>query len=122
MKVEVIGVYPVDEAHETCHLIELLVEGEGEFEVGSINQPDPSRPTLDWQVPYDEYRLAPEGDSGEPLDLRHAVDLHGQIRLAFYFHYLSPAEPLWTPAGPVALPPVTPMPGRLRFMKYEPPC
>jgi hypothetical protein len=50
------------------------------------------------------------------------VDVHGHIRLALFLHYLSPTEPLRTPAGPVALPPVTPMPRRLRFMKYEPPC
>jgi hypothetical protein len=121
MKVEVIGVYPVDEAHEPCHLIELLVEGEGAFEVGAITQPHPTRPKSDWQVAYDEYRLTPEGDSGEPLDL-HPLRLHGQVRVAFYFHYLSPTEPLWTPAGLVVLPPVTPRPQRLGFMKYDAPC
>jgi hypothetical protein len=121
MKVKVIGVHPVQEAPEPCHLIELLVEGEGEFEVGSITQPDPTRPSSDWQVAYDEYRLAPDGASGEPLGLA-PVDLRGEVRLAFYFHYLSPGEPLQTPAGPAALPPVTPMPHRLGFMTYESPC
>jgi hypothetical protein len=121
MKVKVIGVHPVEEAREPCHLIEFLVEGEGEFEVGSITQPNPSQPKANWQVAYDEYRLAPDGSSGEPLGLG-PVDLRGQVRLAFYFHYLSLNEPLSTPAGPVALPPVTPMPHRLGFMKYDPPC
>jgi hypothetical protein len=121
MKVEVIGVYPVDEAHEPCHLIELVVEGEGAFEVGSITQPNPTRPSSDWQVAYDEYQLAPDGSSGEPLGMA-PVELHGPVRLAFYLHYLSPTELLQTPAGLVALPPVTPMPRRLGFMKYESPC
>jgi hypothetical protein len=112
MKVMVIGVHPVAEAPEPCHLIELVVEGEGAFAVESIIQPDPTMPAANWQVPYDEYRLAPDGYSGEPLNFA-PVDLHGQVRLAFYFHYLSPTEPLWTPAGAVALPPVTPMPRRL---------
>lgn len=121
MKVMVIGVHRVDEAPEPCHLIELLVEGEGEFAAGSITQPNPTIPEANWQVPYDEYRLAPDGRSGEPLGFA-PVDVHGHIRLALFFHYLSPTEPLRTPAGPVALPPVTPMPRRLRFMEYEPPC
>jgi hypothetical protein len=121
MKVKIIGVHPVQEAAEPCHLIELLVEGEGKFKVGSITQPNPTRPRSDWQVAYDEYRLVPDGSSGEPFGFA-PVELRGPVRLAFYFHYLSPNEPLQTPAGPVALPPVTPMPLRLGFMKYDPPC
>jgi hypothetical protein len=121
MKVTVIGVYPVAGAPEPCHLIELEVEGVGEFAVGSITQPAPTQPEANWQVPYDEYCLAPDGHSGEPLGFA-PMDLRGHVRLAFYFHYLSPSEPLRTPVGLVTLPPVTPMPDRLKFMKYDPPC
>lgn len=120
MKITIIGVHPVGKAPEPCHLIELVVEGTGELVVGSITQPQPELSRENWQAPYDEYRLAPDGRSGEPLGFA-PVDVHGQLRMAFFFHFLSLTGPLWTPVGPVALPRVTPRPRRLRFMMYEPP-
>jgi hypothetical protein len=120
VKVDVIGLHPVEEAEESCHLVEIQVTGDGVFEAGSITQPDDSLPEANWQVPYDEYQLSPDGTSGSALDLAR-VDVPGTLRLAFFFHHLNTEAPLQTPAGPVRLPMPSPRPARLRFITYEAP-
>ena len=40
MRVEVIGVYPVYESEEPCHLVEVVTSGSGVFDVAAITQPD----------------------------------------------------------------------------------
>ena len=105
MKLSVVGVHRVPEAAEPCHLIELLIEaGSESLDIDSITQEVPGQDRADWQAPYDERVLAPDGS-----------------RVAFFFHYLEPNRPLLTQAGPIPLPGETPIPERLRFMKYEEP-
>jgi hypothetical protein len=73
-------------------------------------------------VPYDEKLLDAAGE--------HVVaDLFGywgiwphQTRVAFFFHYLRPNEPLQTPFGQVELPRPTDRPKRLNILEYEQPC
>jgi hypothetical protein len=40
----VIGCYPVDEAPEPCHLLELLATDSPGFDIGAITQEDPTGP------------------------------------------------------------------------------
>ena len=121
--VQVVGVYPVD-APEPCHLVELRVSGsEGRFDVSQFTQED-DRPRIDWQVAYAEKLLDASGDSIEwalwngPGD---EVPWSGDLRLAFFFHYLDFARPLRTPFGPVDLPAPSPLPDRLAHVEYEEP-
>jgi hypothetical protein len=104
-KFSVVGVYPVD-APEPCHMIEIQVDPSGEsIDFGKITQEDPAQPQSNWQVAWHEQRV---GDA--------------QLgRWVFFFHYLQPKQPLLTPLGSIALPPVTPLPDRLRHIQYEQP-
>jgi hypothetical protein len=47
--VEVIGVYPVSEAREPVHLIELVVRDSPGFDPGEFVQPEPDQPEENWQ-------------------------------------------------------------------------
>ncbi len=124
-KVEVIGVYPV-EAPEPVYLIEMWIRGaEGLFELCDITQEVPGQPPSNWQVPYSEYILSPLGDKvlTEEFEATERPELwRGDVRLAFFFHYLSFERPLRTPFGEVRLPAESDFPARLSEIKYEPPC
>jgi hypothetical protein len=90
-------------AEEPVHLVEVEIDSNADcFDFGAITQEMPSQPQSNWQVAYDEREV-------------------GQNRSAFFFHYLDIAKPLVTPAGPLALPPETPVPEHLRSIEYEPP-
>jgi hypothetical protein len=81
MDVSVIGVYPVDEAEEPCHLLEIAISGRGKFEPGVFTQEDPSLPEENWQVPWDEHLLAADGATGTPLDPGTTIDVDGEVRV-----------------------------------------
>jgi len=120
LKVDVIGVHPVEEAGEPCWLIEIQVTGTGRFDLRAITQREEGVSRPNWQSPYDERQLSRDGDSGAAFDGAF-VDVRETCRLAFFFHYLDGGKPLETSAGPVALPMASPRPARLQFMRYEPP-
>ena len=122
--VEVVGVYPV-EASEPVHLIELLIkECVGKISISEITQEVPGQPQSNWQVPYEEKILNGDGTSiksnpffGEDSE----EDWLGDVRLAFFFHYLDQNKPLKTPFGEVLLPGESAKPERLNYMEYEQP-
>ncbi|MGA2616394.1 MAG: hypothetical protein ABSF26_02215 [Thermoguttaceae bacterium] len=124
-RVEIIGVYPI-EAAEPCHLVELWVRGSAaEFDIGKFTQEEPGQPQSNWQVPYGEKKINLSGTEivadlweimGEGGDA-----WKGDVRVAFFFHYLRPSEPMLTPFGRVAIPTPSAMPERLSFMKYDAP-
>ena len=116
---EIVGVYPVD-APEHCHLIECWVrDASGDFDIGTITQKLADEPEDNWQTPWDEYVLNDDGTTGE---LATSIDaLNGDVRIAFFFHYLDSDRPLITPGGAISLPTPTPRPERLSFIEYEPP-
>jgi hypothetical protein len=120
MKVDILGVHPVEGAGEPCWLIETQVTGEGRFDLRAITQREEGVPRSSWQAPYDEHQLSRDGDSAAALD-GGFVDVRGMCRLAFFFHYLDWGKLLETPAGPVPLPMPSPRPTRLQFITYEPP-
>jgi hypothetical protein len=100
----VVGVYEVPAAHKPCYLIEMVIPSDAD--VGAITQRDPALPESDWQVPWDE---------------RVIEEREGDVRVAFFFHYLNPSEPLKTPWGDIELPQASPRPDRLAGVEYEPP-
>jgi hypothetical protein len=128
MRFEVIGAYPVPEAETPCHLVEALVwsEREGEMlDFGQVTQEIPGEPRENWQVPWDERKLDPEGTASREIEFGQPFALASSsspTRIAFFFHLLNFRRPLMTPAGPVALPPEQPRPKRLAFLRYQPPC
>ncbi len=109
MNVVVVGVHPVRHAPEPVHLVELRYAGRpGELDLGRVTQHRLGLAPENRQVPYDETAL-PAGPDGS-------------LRVAFFLHFLDLTRPLDTPFGPVALPPETPIPLELEFIRYEPPC
>lgn len=123
MKIEIIGVYPV-RARQPCHLVELWVrELIGRLPVAEFTQEIQGKSQANWQVPWDERVLTESGSGQEGKRFpRHIEADQGDVRLAFFFHYLDLSKPLLTPAGPLQLPEATKMPSRLKFFKYESPC
>lgn len=120
MRIEIVGVYPFD-ATEPCHLIECwLRDATEDFDFGEITQEIPGQSEDNWQVPWNEYRLNADGTAGELLE--SSERLNGDVRVAFFFHYLEPDRPLRTPVGDLPLPTPTECPERLGFIEYEPPC
>jgi hypothetical protein len=121
---DVLGVHPI-EIDEPCFLVEVVVTGsDGPFDVGAITQADPLQPSSNWQVPYAEKLLTPDGtdvlvdlwtSEGEPGIWA------GEVRLAFFMHDLSIDRPLTTPFGEVDIPAPTPCPARLQTIEYEAP-
>jgi hypothetical protein len=123
-KIEPIGVYPV-EAKEPVHLLEVWVRNaDGVFDMGGVTQEVPEQPRSNWQAPYSEHVLSAAGDEAltEEFGAADKPDLwKGDMRLAFFFHYLDLERPLLTPFGPVQLPPASELPDRLSMIRYEPP-
>ena len=121
MHVEILGVHPV-RAPEPCHLVELQVrELDAPFEIGSITQAAPGQPRENWQVPWDEHFLNPDGSAPHDPEAPRALPSLPAFRVAFFFHYLDLERPLLSPCGPLTLPPPTPRPHRLAFLRYESP-
>jgi hypothetical protein len=125
--VEMIGIYPVIDSSEPCHLIELWVRSSaGPFDIGQFTQPNTLQPRENCQVAYDEKVLDESGATilaDGWLDMRTIVNrCEGDIRMVFFLHYLNPSLPILTPFGEVSLPMPTEMPARLSIVKYESPC
>jgi hypothetical protein len=54
---KIIGIYPI-EGNAPVHLIELLVEGDGDaFDIGEVTQEVAGQQKSNWQAPYDEASL-----------------------------------------------------------------
>jgi hypothetical protein len=119
IKVTVLGIHPIDEAPDPCHLVEIQLDGDpGErLDLRAVTQ-EAEPPGTSWQTPSGEHRLDPTGSSGRPLDDDDAAALAPPARAAFFFHYLRLDRPLLTPAGPLQLPAPTPRPARLRWLRY----
>ena len=101
-KARVIGVHPVA-ADEPVHLLEIEVESStDDFDFGEVTQELPGEKRCNWQVAYEEQEI-------------------GENRFAFFFHYLDTAKPLLSPAGPLKLPPASPIPEHLQDIEYDQP-
>jgi hypothetical protein len=119
MKLQVLGVHPVEEAPDPCHLVELYIDGPGDtFDLRGVTQERAGLPGSDWQTPFEEHLVDPGGASGRPLAPDQARAVAAPARLAFFFHFLRLDRPLLTPAGPLLLPAPTERPARLQFLKY----
>jgi hypothetical protein len=121
MKLEILGVYPVDGAEEPCHLLEWKISGHhGPFDVASLRQPNPGQPEANWQAPYDEHLLSPDGRAAESVF--GPFEVAGKARFCFFFHYLNTEVPFESPAGRISVPTPTQRPAHLALVAYEPPC
>ena len=117
-RVEVVGVYPVEEAEEPVVLIELWIKDfQGKVNFGAIGQQVPGLEPADEQVAYDEYLLSDDGTSGRRIQF-NPYQMAGHARFAFFLHYLDASRPIKTPFGPVTLPPPAERPARLAFIHY----
>jgi hypothetical protein len=106
---------------ESAVLFEALVSGaDADFDVGDFAQEDPQLPRDTWQAAWAEAYLSPDGE--ELLAERGGSPSPGQLnfRIAFYMHYWKPGQPLFSSYGPLATPPPSRMPERLkRLAPYE---
>ena len=122
MRVEILGVYPVD-APEPCHLIEVMVlDHQGPIDIGKFTQQIPGRPQENWQAPWDERVLDASGELVLLDPFPSNINAEGAVRLVFFFHYLSFDRPLITPAGNITVPEPRNRPTRLAVIEYRSPC
>lgn len=122
-RIEVIGVYPIH-AEQPVHLVELILHGcDSSIDMAGITQEIPGLSRDSWQVPYEERILDSSGERivADPFFERDKLDIWtGNVRIAFFFHYLDLSRPLQTPLGLIMLPEPTHKPSRLSIMTYEP--
>ena len=122
--IDVIGVYDV-EANAPVHLIEILVKNSNSiFDLAEITQEIPDQPRRNWQAPWDEKILDHAGKKiiADYFTAREKPELWiGNIRMAFFFHYLDFSRPLMTPFGPITLSNEGSKPNRLSEIEYESP-
>ena len=121
--VEIVGVHKV-KAPQSCHLIEIIIWNlNGKIDMFGFTQEIPGKPESSRQVPYEDMFLNNDGTKiiGDVMLDEHEDRFQtGNVRIAFFFHYLDFSKPLRTPFGPVQLPEVTKRPERLKMMKYDP--
>ena len=122
--IEIAGIYPV-EANVPVHLIEILIKNsKASFDLVEITQEIPDKPKQNWQVPWDEKILdqADENVIADYFSIRERPELWiGNVRMAFFFHYLDISKPLITPFGLANLPIESKKPNRLITIEYESP-
>ena len=101
----------------------MLIHGTRETaDLGLVTQPIAGRTESEWQVAYDERFLDSAGRNPVDAPIPGHCPAGGDVRVAFFFHYIDVGRPLSTPWGDVPLPAMTDRPDRLAFMVYEPPC
>ena len=122
--INIIGIYRI-KAREPVHLIDLEIQNcQGVFDLSTITQEVPLQPQYNWQVPYMEHILNADGTMilADDLDASRKPELwKGDVRMAFFFHYLDITRPLRTPFGEIPLPKESKLPKRLKIIKYESP-
>jgi len=123
-KAEVVGVHEV-EADEPCHLVELRLDGlTGPLDLAAFTQSAAGLDSSSWQVPWQEALLDSAGETllaGPWLSDADAESWNGNVRLAFFFHYLDLTRDLQTPLGPLRLPAPSISPARLGQLRYARP-
>lgn len=103
---KIIGVYEIG-ADEPVYLIEIELTGDADqFDFGDLTQAETNASRDNWQCAYDEREIDSPNDSR---------------RFAFFFHFLDFHSPLSTSFGEIPVPEPTPIPERLRRIKYEAP-
>jgi hypothetical protein len=121
-QLQIVGVYPIPQAEEPCHLIEIVLKGAIEnFYMGAFTQEQKDEDIGNWQVAYDEHFLNDQGTADLNEDQYDKRPEGDSFRVVFFLHYIDLSKPLLTPFGSVQLPIEQPMPRRLGFIKYDPP-
>lgn len=122
--VEVIGVYPA-KAADQCHLVELWLRGVTRpFTFGDFQQEALGQPEAMWQCAWLEHILSADGARvvAATEEVHNRPELfRGNMRVAFFMHFLDFSRPLITTFARVKLPPQSPMPRRLAVVQYEQP-
>jgi hypothetical protein len=120
-RLEIFGVHPID-ASEPCHLVEVLIQNnDKDLNLPGFTQPIADQPQDNWQVPWDERFLSLGGTEQIVEQFEKPNSWTGDLRVAFFFHYLDLGRPILTPFGEVELPAPTEKPVRLDFIEYEEP-
>ena len=87
------------------------------FELGQFTQEMPGAPREAWQVPYDEALLSLDGTTVLARWAGCAKSL-ADARIAFYFHYYDPVQPVQWSYGELSCP--TPQPVGERLLALVP--
>ncbi|NNF98118.1 MAG: hypothetical protein HKM93_01970 [Desulfobacteraceae bacterium] len=122
-RLEVLGVHKI-KSREPCHLIEILIhDNRNPVDLGEFTQLLEGKPESSWQAPYDDMFLDQEGKNVVGSVMVQGMSRpelwEGDVRIAFFFHYLQMDRPMATPFGKIILPEATPRPRRLRCIKYD---
>lgn len=81
----------------------------------------PDQPKGNWQVPWDEHFLSSDGSALLDEEAPDKAPDLPSFRVAFFCHYLDLGRPLLVETAAIPLPPPTPRPQRLGFLRYEEP-
>ena len=121
---------PDPEAEKQCReqlssivLVEVLVsERDDKFKLRHFTQPQEGVPEANWQTPWAEAYLTPDGEALAVQRWRKPPGT-GDLRIAFFLHYWQPDKALRCSYGDIRCPTVQEMPERLRrLVPYEPVC
>jgi hypothetical protein len=102
-------------------LVEAIVRNRDDrFDIGQFTQPQDGVPQQNWQVPWAEAYLTPDGQA-LAVDRWSDPPASGNLRVAFFMHLWQPDKPLRSSYGEVTCPAVQKMPERLaQLVPYEP--
>lgn len=120
--VEIIGAYYVDEQPDAS-LLELIVHKPfHEITITGFTQEIEGQHFDDWQVPFNEKYLDPQGENIKGDDLVTPTELSRSCRLTLFIYFLDYDKPLITPFGEINLPAKTAAPERItRIIRFEDP-
>jgi hypothetical protein len=106
---------------ESVVLLEVLVKDRNEkFDVGHFTQVQVGVDRGNWQAPWAEAFLTPDGDALIGEQWGDAPET-GTFRCTFYLHFFQPGVPLTTSYGEIPCTPATEMPSRLeKLVPFEP--
>lgn len=114
--IRLIGVYPVAE-EENTYLIELWISvPPRQVNLSQFYQQDPQQKETNWQVPYDESYLNPEGTEVLGDFFNRNMIPGEESRLAFFIYTENRNLSLNTPWGEISLAETKPMPKRLQIL------
>jgi hypothetical protein len=102
-------------------LMDMSISGADErFELGEFTQEMSGAPREAWQVPYDEALLSGDGNAVLVRKIGCATKI-GEGRIAFFFHYYDPEQPMRWTYGRFSCPtPQAAVQSLLSLIPYEP--
>ena len=120
--IQLIGHYYVNDNPDVS-LIELIIDRKAdEIDLLEFTQEIDNEPRSNWQAPFDEKYLDPDGNTIIGDDLVLPTHLSSNTRMTFYMYFLDESKSLLTPFGRLQLPKKISQPSRIKdLLNFEDP-